>query len=178
MIGGRVPPGEWHPGRPVATLWWSATPLARGRMPITGLSLPHAARLAFEVGGRLPTSAEWEWMAGGGTRRFPWGNRAPERGYANLRGLGPGRVTPVRAHAAGRTPEGVWDAAGNVWEWTTAPWRRDRAALLHGGSHHSLIQYAACIHANDAPPGLCSPGIGIRAVRDTPPDPHESGARP
>ncbi|GGV50252.1 hypothetical protein GCM10010245_79030 [Streptomyces spectabilis] len=41
--------------------------------------------------------------------------------------------------------------------------------LLRGGSYHSLAPYAACAHANDAPPGLHSPGIGIRPVRDTPP---------
>ncbi|WP_435869105.1 formylglycine-generating enzyme family protein [Actinomadura coerulea] len=166
---GQVPAGEWHRAQPVATLWWSATPLAAAGLPLTGLPLAAAAALAAQLGGRIPTSAEWEWMAGGGRRRFPWGEAAPGSQHANLRGAGPGRTTPVHTHPAGRTPDGLWDVAGNVWEWTTAPWRRDRIALLRGGSYLSLPQYAACAHANDAPPDLRSPGIGIRIVRAAPP---------
>ncbi|MCB5908101.1 formylglycine-generating enzyme family protein [Streptomyces pinistramenti] len=170
LPGGRVPAGEWHRAQPVAVLWWSATPLTADGLPLTGLRLDEAAELASELGGRIPTSAEWEWMAGGGSRRYPWGAAEPSAQHANLRASGPGHTTPVHAHPAGRTPQGLWDVAGNVWEWTTAPWRRDGIALLRGGSYHSLSQYAACAH--DAPPGLRSPGIGLRLVRDTPPAPH------
>ncbi|WP_323379745.1 formylglycine-generating enzyme family protein [Streptomyces alkaliphilus] len=175
LSGGRVPAGEWHPAREVATLWWAATPLTIAGVPITGLTLPHAAQLAHRLGARMPTSVEWEWMASGAVRRFPWGNDTPGRDHANLRGLGPGHPTPVRTHPAGRTPDGLWDVGGNVWEWTTAPWRRDRVALLRGGSYHSLAQYAECAHANDVPPGIASPGIGLRPVRDTGPTPPTRG---
>ncbi|AQY20222.1 hypothetical protein T261_00797 [Streptomyces lydicus] len=169
ITGGDVPDGEWHPSQPVPTLWWSATPVAVDGLPVTGLPILQAAQLAMLLDGRLPTSAEWEWMAGRGRHRFPWGDQAPAPGVANLRGLGPGTTTPVHAHPDGRTPDGVWDVGGNVWEWTTAPWRADRVALLRGGSYHSLPQYASCAHANDVPPSLSSPGIGIRPVRSTPP---------
>ncbi|WP_246150118.1 formylglycine-generating enzyme family protein [Streptomyces qinzhouensis] len=166
ISGGTGPAGEWHPAQTVPDLWWAAAPLAREGMPVTGLALLEAAQLSAEMGGRLPTSAEWEWMASrGGHRRFPWGDTEPVPGTANLRGFGPCRATPVTAHPAGRTPEGLWDVGGNVWEWTTAPWRRDRIALLRGGSYHSLVQYACCAHANDVPGHLSSPGIGIRPVR-------------
>lgn len=178
ISGGPVAAGEWHPAQEVGTLWWAATPLAVAGMPVTGLALPHAAQLAHQLGARIPTSAEWEWMASGAVRRFPWGDHAPKRGHANLRGLGPGLPTPVRAHAAGRTPDGLWDVGGNVWEWTTAPWRRDRVALLRGGSYNSLAQYAECAHANDVPPGISSPGIGLRPVRDTAPTSPSSGDTP
>ncbi|MFD7853396.1 formylglycine-generating enzyme family protein [Streptomyces microflavus] len=176
ISGGPVPAGEWHPAQEVVTLWWASTPLAVAGMPVTGLTLPEAAQLAHRLGARLPTSAEWEWMAAGAVRRFPWGDQMPGPGHANLRGLGAGRPTPVRSHKVGRTPDGLWDVGGNVWEWTTAPWRRDRIALLRGGSYNSLSQYAECAHANDVPPGIVSPGIGLRPVRDTAPTPATAGA--
>ncbi|MFF4924218.1 formylglycine-generating enzyme family protein [Kitasatospora sp. NPDC001261] len=170
MTGGRLPDREWHRAQDVLDLWWADTPLSRAGLPITDLTLHQAHVLAAGLGGRLPTSPEWEWMAGAGKRRYPWGEQEPTAEHANLRGHGPATTTAVRTHPAGRTPEGLWDVAGNVWEWTSAPWRRDRAALLRGGSYNSLAQYASCTHANDVPPDLSSPGIGIRPVRDTPPD--------
>ncbi|WP_381560703.1 hypothetical protein [Streptomyces eurythermus] len=43
------------------------------------------------------------------------------------------------------------------------------------GSYHSPAQYAECAHANDAPPGIASPGIGLRPVRSTAPTPPTRG---
>lgn len=167
--GGRLPDRPWHRAQRVADLWWAAAPLSCGSRPVTGVTLRQAERLAALVGGRVPTSPEWEWMASAGHRLYPWGEQEPTAAHANLRASGPGTTTAVRGHRAGRTPEGLWDVAGNVWEWTRAPGRRHGAALLRGGSYNSLAQYAACTHANDVPPDLSSPGIGVRPVRDTPP---------
>ncbi|MEV0536761.1 SUMF1/EgtB/PvdO family nonheme iron enzyme [Kitasatospora sp. NPDC050463] len=178
MTGGHLPDREWHRAQSVPDLWWAETPLSRGGLPVTDLTLLQAMAFASALGGRLPASPEWEWMASAGRRRFPWGEHAPTARHANLRGMGPDRPTPVRSLPAGRTPEGLWDVAGNVWEWTLAPWRRDGAALLRGGSYHSLDQYASCAHANDVLPNLASPGIGLRLVRDTPPVPTPSNGAP
>ncbi|MDT0307649.1 SUMF1/EgtB/PvdO family nonheme iron enzyme [Streptomyces sp. DSM 44917] len=167
--GGDLPAGEWHRAQTVAGLWWTDAPLTAGGYPLTGLTLDQATEMAARLGGRIPTSAEWEWMAGAGLRRFPWGDERPTASRSNLRGLGPGRPNRVRRLAAGRTPHGLWDVAGNVWEWTRAPGRRDGIALLRGGSYNSLPQYASCSYANDVLPDLTSPGIGVRLVRDTPP---------
>ncbi|MEE1823888.1 SUMF1/EgtB/PvdO family nonheme iron enzyme [Streptomyces sp. BE20] len=167
--GGRLGDREWHRAADVADLWWSDTSLAHEGLPVVDLTMYQASRVAELLGARLPTSVEWEWMASRGHRLYPWGDQDPTEQHANLRPWSPGRTTPGRAHPAGRTPEGVWDVAGNSWEWTLAPWRRDGAALLRGGSYHSLVQYASCRHANDVLPGLASPGIGLRLVRDTDP---------
>lgn len=65
-----------------AALLWSATLVTYGHLghepvslPLTRITLAEAADIAVRLGGRLPTSAEWEWMATGPQRRrYPWGN--------------------------------------------------------------------------------------------------------
>ncbi|MGQ0841511.1 formylglycine-generating enzyme family protein [Actinokineospora sp.] len=162
--------------RPVPALLWTATPITYGHLPDDGLPLApglpvtdvthaDAARIAELLGGRLPTSVEWQWMAAGPQRRpWPWGDEPFSVERANLLGSGHDTVTPVDAHPDGATPEGLLDVAGNVWEWTADAAIRD-GVVIRGGSYATPPVCARCTYRNTAPPDLRSPGIGFRLVR-------------
>ena len=66
----------------------------------------------------LPTEARWEYAARGGDKQrpYPWGEAEPNPDLANCDD-DVGSTTPVDRYRRGATPEGVWDLAGNVWEW-------------------------------------------------------------
>lgn len=72
---------------------------------------------------RLPSEAEWEYAASGGTaREFPWGDEfTPDR--ANSVEFGPLTTTPVGMYPLGRSPFGVDDMAGNVEEYVADLYR-------------------------------------------------------
>ena len=74
----------------------------------------------------LPSELEWEKAARGGLARkvFPWGDTAdPER--ANYDDSGIGRTSAVGCFAANN---GLYDMAGNVWEWTRSLWGKESNA--------------------------------------------------
>jgi formylglycine-generating enzyme required for sulfatase activity len=89
------------------------------REPVTDVNWSQAISYTVWVGGRLPTEAEWEkacrGMEGG---RYPWGKPDPEPARLNYYESGLNGVVPVGSYAPGAS--GLYDMAGNVWEWTSS----------------------------------------------------------
>ncbi|GAA4466430.1 formylglycine-generating enzyme family protein [Phytohabitans houttuyneae] len=173
--GGICRYGDAAKPRVVADLLVARTPLTarqtshddRAALPVTGVDHAEAVRLAAEVGGRLPTSVEWEWIAAGSERRpYPWGEApwTPERAVLTAEGSTLYGPQPVGQHPAGATPDGVLDLAGNVWEWTASQ-VMGGGYIIRGGSYASKPLYARTTFLNAAPAQRRSPGISVRPVR-------------
>ncbi|TAN62635.1 formylglycine-generating enzyme family protein [bacterium] len=141
---GRGAPDHWPGGK---------IPEAREDHPVVFVTWSEADAFCKWEGKRLPTEAEWEKAArGAGKRIFPWGDKFSKYN-ANTPQLGLEDTMPVGSFDEGKSPYGVYDMAGNVWEWT-ADWFKpypgnthpdenygDKFKVLRGGSWYDCTYY-------------------------------------
>ncbi|MEU0270130.1 formylglycine-generating enzyme family protein [Nocardioides sp. NPDC006303] len=146
--------------------WWSWTPGAcwsapegpgssvkrRPDHPVVHVALEDALAYAAWAGGDLPTEAEWEYAARGGLdgAAFTWGDEPRPEGrimantwdgldfpWRHTRESGFSRTSPVGSFPANGF--GLYDMAGNVWEWTS-DWWTDR--------HPDEVAKPCCVPVN------------------------------
>jgi formylglycine-generating enzyme required for sulfatase activity len=119
--GHRVPQ---HPTDASKGLWkGNMMPESVTDLPVINVDWFDAKAYCQWAGKRLPTEAEWEKAAKGQNDwRFAWGDVEPTTEHANFNQIGwRGEATLVQVgiYEKGKSPYGIYDVAGNVWEWVS-----------------------------------------------------------
>jgi formylglycine-generating enzyme required for sulfatase activity len=103
--------------------WYTMNQPSHQKRPVVNVDWADAARYCKWADKRLPTEAEWEKAARGTDgRHYPWGNNAPTSLHANYfktEWNNHWALVPVGKLEDGKSPYGIYDMAGNVWEWVS-----------------------------------------------------------
>jgi len=157
-----VPGASWrHPDGPGSTLD------GRERHPVTHVAFADAVAYAAWAGKALPTEAEWERAARGGLDGaiYTWGDEATPKGrfmantwqgrfpWENLCEDGFAGTSPVRSFPP--NGYGLYDMAGNVWEWTV-----DEVASRPTTSEPAAGEAACCGPAGGPADGSATTAAG------------------
>lgn len=185
---------------------WALEIAPDDNMPAVGVNLDDARAYAEWKGKRLPTVEEWTWAAcGRERRRFPWGNTEPDGTQCNYADActrfawndlehndGFQGIAPVGSYAAGATPDGLMDMAGNVREWTSTAmlgvtdrldghiWtyaqrhlvpaeHRSEAEVMYcvrGGGWNNAADDMRCADERMLPPDTRDEALGFRCAMD------------
>lgn len=171
----------------------------RADHPVTGVTWYGAANYCSWRGARLPTEAEWERAAGwdvdaAAKALYPWGDtyvdtaanscdaRCAEQQAVQQLDDGAATTAAVGSYPDGRSPVGVLDMAGNVWEWVSDWYAVDYyasspdenpagpktgdARVVRGGSWFDTANFSAVAVRFPAPPTESGSSIGFRCAAD------------
>jgi formylglycine-generating enzyme required for sulfatase activity len=207
-----VPPGSAEVlGVAAGTPWWwnvrgacwrrpeggESTISHRQNHPVVHVSWQDAQAYCAWAGKRLPTEAEWEYAARGGleSTRFAWGDELTRDGrwncniwqgrFPDVNTLDDGFLTTAPVKSFRPNGLGLWNTAGNVWEWCADWFGADYyarspsaspsgpvtgdARVMRGGSylcHDSYChRYRVAARSANAPDSFAA-NLGFRCAND------------
>jgi formylglycine-generating enzyme required for sulfatase activity len=139
--------------------------------PITMVSWFDAEAYAAWANKRLPTALEWERAARGTDGRlYPWGNEF-DPAICNSAEADIGTTTPVRRYPKGRSQDGCYDLAGNVFEWIDAWASSPRFSAApnsektnRSGSFARPREHLVTWYSESDPPAHRMTDVGFRCV--------------
>lgn len=163
---------------------WTAVPQDREKRPINCVTWYLAYAFCIWDGGRLPTEAEWNYAAAGGSeqRVYPWATTsnppAPACADANVQGCGDASRDVGATSPAGDAKWGQADMTGNLWEfaqdWSAAyPAPCVNCAnltpasqrVIRGGDNDNPPEKQTTSYRHVYLPDIFGPDVGIRCVR-------------
>lgn len=150
--------------------WWDDNRFNRANQPVVGISWYEGEAYAnwlSEVTGkayRLPTDEEWFQVAQNPEGSdYAWGEWAEE--HANTAEAGIRRTSAVGMFPQGAAHNGALDVTGNVWEWTTTWYDKDKDSFVVRGVSWLSPRHSAVSFRYRYAPHDWDDDLGVRLVR-------------